>query len=145
MREGGTEIGGGYLYVSGLTQILVHMWREEVAVRCLSLLLPTVLFETDALTGPEAHHFDELAGLQGPGILLILPLPLMGLQMYTAMLGFYIDAGDLGSSPHALTVSTLPPEPFPNPGSFDCHFSQAKLNLEIKNNLCKDPNRNLEK
>lgn len=51
----------------------------------------------------------------------VSPLPAAGIKDMCPAPGFYIDSGDLNSSPHASMANTVPMEPFPQdpaPGSF---------------------------
>lgn len=41
-------------------------------VGCLPQLLPTLFFETEAVSEPRAHHFVQTGWLQTPGILMSL-------------------------------------------------------------------------
>lgn len=54
-----------------------YVWRTEV-VRCLSLLLSTLIFQTGSLTEPRAHQLARQTGQWAPGASCFLPVP--GLQ-----------------------------------------------------------------
>lgn len=53
------------------------MWRLEVDARCLTLLLFSLVFETECLTGAGSHHFCQTGwptGKPWDGMCLTLPL-----------------------------------------------------------------------
>lgn len=48
-------------------QVHVPMWRSEVDVEFLSLLLSTLIFEAGTVTEPGAYKLSRLTGRQAPG------------------------------------------------------------------------------
>lgn len=76
----------------------VCMWRPEANVKCLPLLLST-LVETGSLSELGAHQLAKQADQSAPGFHLSLPLsPRAGITHATVP-GFYVSPGDQNSGP----------------------------------------------
>lgn len=79
----------------------VYVWRPEVGICCLPLLLNSTLF-FDTLNLTYSILVDSVVGES-----------LETLQIYTVILVFYMRLRDLNLGPHACTASILPLEPWP--------------------------------
>lgn len=108
------------VYMRVCTHLYMHTLTPESGY--FLLLFSALNFKTRSPIEPEASQLARLAGQWALWICqTVFPLSLLlGLKTCPAP-DFYIDSGDLNSSPHASMANTVPMEPFPQdptPGSF---------------------------
>lgn len=95
----------------GYINLCFSIWRPEVNVGCHFLSFSTFFFETQGLFLYMKLTYWLYWLMSKPLGFFCLWMPVLGLEVYVAVIGFYVGARDPNSGSCACIASTLPSKP----------------------------------